>query len=350
MSTPSTDMTLFQAFVVEEDEGHRYRRRIAERRIGDLPAGELLIRVRYSSLNYKDALSASGNRGVTKRYPHTPGVDCAGEVVVNTGSGPWQAGEQVIVSGFDLGMNTPGGFGQYIRVPDSWAVPLPVGLSQRESMMYGTAGFTAAQCVAAIIGHGVVPDDGEVLVSGATGGVGSMAVALLAKLGYRVVALTGKSEHDFLHRLGAVQVLSRQSFVGSREKALLRERWAAVVDTVGGDYLVTAIKSCRYGGVVTCCGNAAAPDLALTVYPFILRGVTVVGIDSAKTPVALRREIWQKLGSEWRLDFLEEICREVVLSDVDAEIELMLAGRLTGRVVVNLGGAADGPLNAKIVS
>lgn len=329
-------MTDFQALIVEERE-KEYTNRVGSRRLDELPAGELLVRVRYSSLNYKDALSASGNRGVTKRYPHTPGVDSAGTVVENTGAGPLRAGDPVIVSGFDLGMNTSGGFGQYIRVPEGWGVRLPEALTLKESMMYGTAGFTAAQCVAAIVGHGVQPGAGDVLVSGATGGVGSIAVAILAKLGYRVVALTGKTEDAFLLKIGAQEILPRQTFVGGGARAMLRERWAAVVDTVGGDYLATAIKATRYGGIVTSCGNAAGPDLPLTVYPFILRGVSLVGIDSALTPVAKRQEIWQKLGGEWRLDFLESICREVSLTGLSPCIELMLAGRLTGRVVVNLG-------------
>ncbi|MDD5758979.1 MAG: YhdH/YhfP family quinone oxidoreductase [Desulfobulbaceae bacterium] len=329
-------MTDFQALIVEEHD-KQYVRRIGCRRLQDLPDGDLLVRVRYSSLNYKDALSASGNRGVTKRYPHTPGIDSAGTVVENRGGGSLRAGDPVIVSGFDLGMNTSGGFGQYIRVPEEWGVRLPASLTPKESMMYGTAGFTAAQCITAIVNYGVKPEDGDVLVSGATGGVGSIAVAILAKLGYRVVALTGKSEDAFLERIGAREILSRQTFASSPEKALLRERWAAVVDTVGGDYLATAIKSTRYGGIVTSCGNAASGDLPLTVYPFILRGIHLVGIDSANTTVAKRQELWQKLGGEWRLDFLEEICREVPLADLGSCIDLVLASRLTGRVVVNLG-------------
>lgn len=329
-------MTCFQALIVEEQD-KQYIRRIGERQIDDLPPGELLIRVRYSSLNYKDALSASGNRGVTKRYPHTPGVDCAGTVEDVSGTKAWRAGDQAVVTGFDLGMNTPGGFGQYVRVPAAWAVKLPAAMTLKESMMYGTAGFTAAQCVSAIVRHGVQPAAGDVLVSGATGGVGSMAVAILAKLGYRVAALTGKAETAFLKRIGAQEIVPRQSFVVARDRALLRERWSAVVDTVGGDYLTTAIKSCRYGGVVACCGNAGGPDLPLTVYPFILRGISLLGIDSANTPVSVRQEIWQKLAGEWRLDFLEAICREVPLAELSACIDLMLVGKLTGRVLVNLG-------------
>lgn len=329
-------MKRFQALIVEEKD-KLYSRRIGERLIDDLPPGDLLVRVRYSSLNFKDALSASGNRGVTKRYPHTPGVDCAGTVESVSGTEDWQVGDKIIVSGFDLGMNTSGGFGQYIRVPVSWAVRLPEAMTLKESMMYGTAGFTAAQCVSALIRHGVKPADGDVLVSGATGGVGSIAVAILAKLGYRVAALTGKAENVFLERIGAQEIVPRQGFVVARERALLRERWSAVVDTVGGDYLATAIKSCRYGGVVTCCGNAGGADLPLTVYPFILRGVSLVGIDSASTPASVRQQIWLKLAGEWRLDFLSDICREVPLAEVSPCIDEMLAGRLTGRVLVNLG-------------
>jgi putative YhdH/YhfP family quinone oxidoreductase len=329
-------MTDFQALIVEEKD-KQYTTHLGSRRLDELPAGELLVRVRYSSLNYKDALSAAGNRGVTKRYPHTPGIDCAGTVVENNGSGPLLPGDQVVVSGFDLGMNTSGGFGQYIRVPEGWGVKLPETLTLKESMMYGTAGFTAAQCVSAIVSHGVKPTDGDVLVSGATGGVGTIAIALLAKLGYRVVALTGKTDNDFLVKIGAQEILPRQTFVGTRDRALLRERWAAVVDTVGGEYLATAIKATRYGGIVTCCGNVAGPDLPLTVYPFILRGISLVGIDSASTPATKRQEIWQRLGEDWRLDSLPAICREVPLAGLGSCIDLMLAGRLTGRVVVDLG-------------
>jgi acrylyl-CoA reductase (NADPH) len=201
--------TLFDALWVEEQADGAFRRSIVQRRVDDLPSGDLLIRVHYSSLNYKDALSASGNRGVTRKYPHTPGIDAAG-VVVASDSPDFQPGDEVIVIGYDLGMNTPGGFGGYIRVPASWATPRPPGLTLRASMALGTAGFTAAQCVDALLQHGVTPAGGEVLVTGATGGVGSIAVALLSKLGMTVVAATGKPEEaDYLHDLGAHAVIAR---------------------------------------------------------------------------------------------------------------------------------------------
>lgn len=328
--------TEFKAMLVEEDKDkNKYIRRLVTRKISDLPSGELLVRVRYSSLNYKDALSASGNKGVTKRYPHTPGIDCAG-VVEQSLVEDFAKGDEVIVSCFDLGMNTPGGFGQYIRVPAAWAVKLPEGLSLRRSMIYGTAGFTAAQCVERIITHGVTPEHGPVLVTGATGGVGCMAVAILAKLGFKVSAATGKEANNFLNKIGAEAVIPREKITVGKTRSLLRERWAAVVDTIGGHYLEAAVKTTKYDGIVTCCGNVAAPELSLTVYPFILRGITLAGIDSAITPMAKRQKVWRKIAREWQLDFIDELGHEIYLTDLDANIEAMLAGRLTGRTIVNL--------------
>jgi putative YhdH/YhfP family quinone oxidoreductase len=323
----------FKALWVEKND-ERITRSLITRRISDLPAGDLLVRVKYSSLNYKDALSASGNKGVTKKYPHTPGIDCAG-IVEHSLVNDFQEGDEVIVSCFDLGMNTPGGFGQYIRVPSDWAVKLPAGISLRQSMIYGTAGFTAAQSVERIIQHGITPESGSVLVTGATGGVGSVAVAILAKLGYEVSAVTGKDADDFLTSLGAAEIIPRQK-IAQTKRAMLRERWAAVVDTVGGYYLATAIKTTKYDGIVTCCGNVAGADIALTVYPFILRGVTLAGIDSAVAPMSKRQMIWQKIALEWRLDFIETLGHEIGLAELDAHIEAMLAGQLTGRTVINL--------------
>ena len=326
----------FKALLVEEDRNeHKYNRRLVTRKISDLPPGELLVRVKYSSLNYKDALSASGNKGVTKRYPHTPGIDCSG-VVEHSLVPDFAPGDEVIVSCFDLGMNTPGGFGQYIRVPAAWAVKLPGTLSLRRSMIYGTAGFTAAQCIERIIGHGVTPEHGPVLVTGATGGVGCMAVAILAKLGFQVSAATGKAANNFLSKIGATEVIPREKISAGKMRSLLRERWAAVVDTVGGHYLEAAVKTTKYGGIVTCCGNVASPELALTVYPFILRGITLTGIDSAITPMAKRQKIWQKIAQEWQLDFIDDLGQEIYLADLNASIEAMLAGQLTGRIIVNL--------------
>lgn len=326
----------FRALLVEEDPAGNFRRRVVIRDIGELPEHEVLVRVHYSSLNYKDALSAAGNRGVTRRYPHTPGIDAAG-VVVASRVGEFKPGDEVVVSCYDLGMNTPGGLAEYIRVPAAWVMPKPPGLSLRRCMMYGTAGFTAAQCLARLVDFPVRPGDGRILVTGATGGVGMLALALLARLGYRSCAVTGKAElGERLQKIGAEQVLSRAQATDESGRMLLKGKWAGVIDTVGGPILATAIKSCRYGALVTCCGNAASPDLPLNVYPFILRGVTLAGIDSANCPMATRRAVWQRLAGTWDLASLEEMVTEISLDGVDAKIDDILAGRHQGRILVNL--------------
>ena len=330
----------FQAIVIREDNEQQIIRAVEERRIGELPPGEVLIRVHYSSLNYKDALSADGNRGVTKKYPHTPGIDAAGVVAASTTS-QFSKGEEVICMGYDLGMNTSGGFAEYISVPADWVLSKPTGLSLYQTMQIGTAGFTAAQCVERLISLDVRPDQGPVLVTGATGGVGSIAVALLSKLGFQVTAVTGKeSEHSLLKDLGAQKILTRKQAVGRANTAMLRERWAGAVDTVGGEILAGAVKATRYGGVVACCGNAASGELPLTVYPFILRGVCLVGIDSAGCPMVRREEIWQDLADGWRLTMLDALTTRIFLEQLHQYIEEMLAGRTKGRIVVDLGGTA----------
>jgi len=324
--------------VVSVAENGGIRRKVQTRTLADLPAGEVIIAVDYSSLNYKDALSANGNHGVTRRYPHTPGIDAVGRVVSSTVD-DFQAGDQVLCMGYDLGMNTAGGFGGYISVPADWVMMLPSSILPIEAMQIGTAGFTAAQCVDRLLGLGLKKDDGPVLVTGATGGVGSLAVRLLSFLGFEVVAVTGKAEQRvFLEDIGATQVLERKKFLRGRNKMLLRERWAAVVDTVGGDILATAIKATRYNGIVTCCGNAASAELSVNVYPFILRGVTLAGIDSALCPMAQRKRIWEKLASVWRFPGLDKVSRTVTLERLEEEIIRMLAGKAHGRVVVDLRG------------
>ena len=326
----------FKAMVVSRDEDGKFTREITTRKLGSLPDGEVLLNVKYSSLNYKDALSSIGNRGVTKNYPHTPGVDAAG-VVERSESAEFESGDKVIVHGYDLGMDTSGGFGQYVRVPADWVVNLPAGLDLKESMMYGTAGFTAAQSVLRIVEGGVSPEDGKILVTGATGGVGSMAVAILGKAGYSVTASTGKAEQrQFLADLGAEEVIGREDLTDPSGRLLLKGQWAGVVDTVGGEILATAIKSTRQRGVVTTCGNVASHELNTNVYPFILRGVTLVGIDSASCPMERRRLVWEKISGEWKLDILEQICRTISLEDLDLEIDVMLKGGQVGRVVVDL--------------
>lgn len=331
------NQTAYRALVVRGNSEQGYKRAVEEVFIADLPAGEVLIRVYYSSLNYKDGLSAIGNPGVTRKYPHTPGIDAAGVVEASTDD-RFAVGAEVICMGYDLGMNTSGGFAQYIRVPAKWVLAKPEQLSLYETMQIGTAGFTAAQCVDRLLRFGVQTDQGPILVTGATGGVGSTAVALLSKLGFEVTGVTGKeSEHPFLQQLGCTAILDRQQATGRPAAAMLKEYWAGVVDTVGGEILATAIKSTRYNGVVTCCGNAASGDLPLTVYPFILRGVSLVGIDSANCPMTRRNSIWQQLAGSWRLDMLDRVSSCISLDKVSRAIDEMLAGKIRGRIVIDLG-------------
>lgn len=323
----------FKAMVVGEKN---FIRAIKDRSTEDLPDGDVLIRVHYSSLNYKDALSSIGNKGVTKNYPHTPGVDASG-MIQESADPRFSAGDQVIVTGYDLGANTSGGFGEYIRVPADWVLKLPEGLTLKESMVYGTAGFTAALCVTGLEKNGVKPTSGEILVTGATGGVGSVAVGILSQSGYEVVAATGKKDQaGFLTELGAKEVIRRDEVIDNSGRPMLKGRWAGVVDTVGGGILATAVKSTGREGTVTCCGNVASGDLPLSVYPFILRGVTLMGIDSSYCPMERRTQAWNRLSRDWKLDNLGRIGKEVTLDQLENEIALMLEGKQVGRVVVNL--------------
>jgi putative YhdH/YhfP family quinone oxidoreductase len=327
---------IFKALVVEETEDKTFTRQIRDKAVEELPEGEVLVKVSYSSLNYKDALSASGNKGVTRNYPHTPGIDAAG-VVIESVSQDFRPGDEVIVTSYDLGMNTSGGFGQYIRVPAGWVVSLPDNLTLRESMVYGTAGFTAGLSVFKLEENGVTPAQGKILVTGASGGVGSMAVSILAKGGYQVAAVSGiATERQFLTDIGAKEILSREDATDNSGKALLKGRWAGVVDTVGGEILATAIKSTQLHGAITCCGNVASPNLNTTVFPFILRGVSLYGIDSQNCPMDIRHQIWQKLAGDWKLDTLVQLTTETTLEGLDDNIERILKGQLKGRVIVNL--------------
>ena len=327
---------IFRALETQVDAAGEYQSSVIQKNTANLPQGEVLIRVHYSSLNYKDALSAKGNKGVTRQYPHTPGVDAAGVVEESTVS-EWQPGDEVIVTGFDLGMNTSGGFADYIRVPAKWVVKLPQGLTLKQAMIYGTAGFTAGLSVAALLRNDIAPDNGPVAVSGATGGVGSVAVAILAKLGYNVIAISSKeSVHNFLKTIGAGEVIPRADVEDTSGKALLKPRFAAAIDTVGGNVLATLIKSLNYGGVVTTCGMVNGGDLHTTVYPFILKGVQLVGIDSVELPLANRLPVWQKLATDWKPDVLDSISHEINLEQLPEYIEQIVKGQMQGRVVVKL--------------
>lgn len=329
-------ITNYKAMVVSEIENGEFSRDIMTRDISSLPSGEVLINVKYSSLNYKDALSATGNRGVTKEYPHTPGIDAAGVVKESTNIN-FHAGDQVIVTGYDLGMNTSGGFSQYIRVPGEWIVKLPNNLSLKDSMTFGTAGFTAALSVSKLENYGIRPTDGDILVTGATGGVGSLAISILHKLGYHVIAATGKPQSkDMLLQLGAKDIILRDELDDQSGKPLIKGRWAGVIDTVGGNMLATALKSTQYGGCITCCGNVAAYELSTTVYPFILRGISLLGVDSVQCPMNLRMELWDKLSGAWKPDKLHENVEEVSLMELNDKIHQILNGKLKGRTIVNL--------------
>ncbi len=326
----------FKALVVTESDDKQFLRTVETKTIDDLPAGDVVVQVNYSSLNYKDVLSATGNRGVTRSYPHTPGIDAAGIVSASTDA-RFKPGDEVIVTSYDLGMNTAGGFGQYIRVPADWVVPLPPGLTLREAMIYGTAGFTAALSVHQMIANGVRPGDGDILVSGATGGVGSMAVAILAKSGYAVTAVNGKTDAtDYLTAIGAQAVISIEDASDTSSRPMLKGLWAGVIDAVGGDILATAIKSMQPYGTVTCCGNVASPDLPLNVYPFILRGVTLIGIDSQNCPMPLRQDVWQKIASDWKVDGLDTLATEASFDELDQRIDMMIQRKHRGRTIIRM--------------
>ncbi|MFL6714504.1 MAG: YhdH/YhfP family quinone oxidoreductase, partial [Sulfurifustis sp.] len=276
------------------------------------------------------------NRGVTKQYPHTPGIDAAG-VVEESSSSAFRAGDEVICTGFDLGMDTDGGFGEYIRVPAGWLVRLPKGMTLKESMIYGTAGFTAALCVDRLLKEGLQPAAGEVVVTGATGGVGSLAVGILARLGYRVIAVTGKMDQkEFLTRVGAAGVVGRDELDDKSGKPMITARWAGAVDTVGGNILATVLKSLKPNSAVACCGLVASPELHTTVFPFILRGASLFGINSVDRPLEHRRTLWGHLAADWKPPLLTQIARECRLEQLEPEIERILKGGQSGRVIVNL--------------
>ncbi len=326
----------FRALVVRQTPDGAYLRDLVRRDVSDLPPGEILVRVSYSSLNYKDALAASGRRGVARSYPLTPGIDAVG-TVMESSSAAHAPGTTVLVCGNELGIGVPGGFGQCIRVPAAWALEIPPDLSERDSMIYGTAGFTAAFSLFTLERYGLEPGQGEVLVTGASGGVGSCAVAILARCGYPVVAATGKAgEKDWLLSLGARRVVSREEVDDDASTGLLKERWTAVIDTVGGSVLAAAIKSTTYGGAVAACGNARSAELPITVFPFILRGVRLLGIESARSPREIRKELWGRLAGDWRPRGLEAIGTECTLEELSGKIDEMLQGRIRGRVVVKM--------------
>lgn len=326
-------MTSFKAIHVTESE-QGFNQKIVSCDIDDLPDHPVLIRVNYSSLNYKDALSATGNKGITRHYPHTPGIDAAG-TVVSDASGKFKPGDQVVVMGFDLGMNTPGGFGQYIKVPADWPVTLPEGLTLKESMMYGTAGLTAAYCIEKLFSNGLNEDSGPILVTGATGGVGSFAVAILAGCGFEVEAETGKPEQaEWLLSLGASRVISRQEMSAQADRPILKPVWSAAIDTLGGIPLNNLLKQIEFGGSVASCGMVAGTALETSIFPFILRGVNLLGVASADAPLTNRQRVLGKLAGIWRCRVLQDLTEDISLSQVPDAIQTMLAGKNVRRKVL----------------
>ncbi len=325
----------FKALVVRQD-GRNFTRSIEQRNIDELPKGEVLIRVHVSSRNYKDGLSCSGVRTVTRHYPHTPGVDAAG-VIESTSVDRFTVGDHVVVISFDLGMNTSGGFGQYISVPADWVMSLPEGLSLRESMIYGTAGFTAGIALDLLQKQSIFPDSGPIVVTGATGGVGSVSVALLSSLGYSVSASSGKNRAEvFLKKLGASEVIDRKSVDDNSGRSLLKEVWAGAIDSVGGNTLATILKSTKMNGVVLSVGLVSSPKLDATVFPFIMRGIILQGVAASENSMSVRKEVWSKLASVWKPKNLEHLAIDCSLECLNSKIDKILTGDLRGRVVVEM--------------
>jgi len=326
----------FRAYVSEEVENGKYVRSIKEKNIEELPKNDLLINVKYSTLNYKDALSARGHRGVSRYYPHTPGIDAAG-IVVESKSPKFKSGDEVVVTGYDLGMNTAGGFAEYISVPAGWAVNKHPNLTLKECMIYGSAGITAALCVNEFEKHNINIDSGNILVTGATGGVGSMSVGILSKIGYNVIAASGKKDkYEYLYNLGAKIIISREDVFDTTDKPLLPKKWIGAIDNVGGNTLSTIFRSTDNRGIVCVVGLVESENLNINLFPFIMRGVSLIGIDSAERPIELKEKLWEKLAKEWKFDYFDKLHKEVSLDDLDIEINKMLNGEQSGKIIVKI--------------
>jgi acrylyl-CoA reductase (NADPH) len=330
------ESSLLTCFLVDRDAQGTLQRGVSRQPLDRLPPGDVLIRVAWSSLNYKDALASQAHPGIVRSLPHVPGIDAAGTVIESRDT-RYAPGQEVIVTGYELGAGQWGGWAEYIRVPASWVVPLPEGLSLREAMILGTAGFTAAQCVDALLRNGVCSSQGPIVVTGATGGVGSLSVKLLARLGFTVTAVTGKPAlASRLKDWGATEVLDRSAVLDGSDKPLLSARWAGAVDTVGGFTLATLVRQTRPYGVVAACGLVGGTELHLTVHPFILRGVILAGIGSAMLPYDRRIEIWKKLSGPWKIPNLEDVVTTVTLEELKRAVERILRGEIVGRVLVDL--------------
>jgi putative YhdH/YhfP family quinone oxidoreductase len=324
----------YKAYLIEEFDGV-YSGSIKELQMHDIEPGNVIIKVHYSSLNYKDALAASGVKGVASSYPFVPGIDVAGEILEST-SDIFKIGDKVIATGYKLGMSVFGGFGELVQIPQEWVVPLPSNFSLLNTMSLGTAGLTAGACVKKILINN--PSfTGPVLVSGATGGVGSVAVNLLSNLNYEVHAITGKlNEEVILKKMGASKVIDRNEFMAEPIKALDKAVYSAGVDTVGGDILAKMLSMIESHGSVTCCGNVAGMKFTSSVFPFILRGVSLIGVDSAESDINFKKEIWNLFSNDWSLN-LDDYRKVISLEDVGDEITKILDGKQIGRVVIKHG-------------
>jgi acrylyl-CoA reductase (NADPH) len=325
-----------KAFVVEKVGDKEFASEIKELPTPKCADNEVVIKVTYSSLNYKDALSSVGNPGVTRKFPHVTGIDVAGTVYEST-SPIFKVGERVLVTGYDMGMNTDGGHAQFVKVPASWIARIPDSISDKEIMTFGTAGLTAALSINELISNHIKPESGDILVTGATGGVGSIAVSILSKLGYNITAISGKKEKvEYLKRIGANEVISREEFEEASNKPLLSEKYAGVVDTVGGNILAQALKQVKYDGVVTCCGLTSSHELNTNVFPFILRGVRLIGIDSVECKLEKKQAAWEKLASRWKINNLASLTNEITLNEIKDAYELLLSGKAVGRYLVKI--------------
>ncbi len=322
-----------KAFVVEEIEQRKYSADLTDIEKPKIKENEILIKTTYSSLNYKDALSSQGNPGVTRVFPHVTGIDVAG-IVEESNSSSFKVGEEVIVTGYDLGMNSNGGHSEFVSVPASWVVPKPQNISLRDLMIYGTAGLTAALSVNEILNHGVT--QGKVIVTGATGGVGSIAVSILSKLGFEVTAISGKEDKiPYLKSIGAKDVILRKDFDIENKKPMMRETYIAVVDTVGGNILAEALKQVKYDGIATCCGLTSSFKLNTNVFPFILRGVRLIGIDSVEASLDKKTQAWEKISSSFKIE-LEELVNEISLEEIKEAYENILSSKAVGRYLVKI--------------
>ncbi len=325
----------FKAFVVREKKNNVFSSGIETKKFEELPNHDVTIKVKYSSLNYKDALSSLGNKGVTKLYPHTPGIDASG-IVISSRNKKFHEGDQVVVTGYDLGMNTPGGFSECIRVPSDWVVKLPETISLKYAMAIGTAGLTAALCIDLLLKNSKI-EKRHAVVTGSTGGVGSIAIQLLSKLGAEITAVTGKNEsEDFLSSLGASTIMSRKELFDQFRQPLSKGLYDLAIDVVGGEILSGLLTCLRRDGVIACCGNVGGVNFNTNVFPFILRGNKLLGADSAERDLKQKEFLWKKLSKEWLIDDMDKFSRTIGLSELEEEIRTIYEGKQTGRVIISI--------------